>query len=182
MAIVRMMQMARDQIVGMIAVRNGFVSAVGAVNVLIVVPGALVARRTIGRIGGVDGKRVLVVVIVVGTVEMAVVNVVDVAVVPDGGMPAIGAVLMDVIFVRVMSHGDLPRCGFVLARVRERVENKIEDVLVGETVENVFAVAAARDETLGAQNAQTLRDRRYLLALGVCNLCNTRFPLRQQRH
>jgi hypothetical protein len=53
------------------------------------------------------------------------------AIVPDGGVPAAGAVLVGVVFVGVMGHGCLPRCGFMFARVGERVENKIKNVLVG---------------------------------------------------
>ena len=70
----------------------------------------------------------------------------------------------------------------MFARMGERVEDKIEDVLVGETVENVFAFAAARHETLGAKYAQALRDSRDLFAFGVGDFGDASLALCEQGH
>lgn len=142
-AVVWMMKMAGNQVIGMIAVRHRFVSAARSVHVGVVVTGAGVAGRAIGGIGGIDGNGVLVVMVLVGAMQMAVVKVIDVAVVKDGCVAAAGAVSMVVTFVSVVRHVPLPRCWFVFARVGERVKNKIEDVLVGKSVENVLPFAAA---------------------------------------
>ncbi len=52
----------------------------------------------------------------------------------------------------------------VFARVSEDSADEVSDVLVGERVEDVLAVAAARDEVLCAQDAEALRDGRELFA------------------
>jgi len=143
MAVVWMMEMAGHQIIGMIAVRHRFVSAARSVHVGGVVTAAGVAGRAIGGSGAIDGNGVFVVVVFVRAMQMPVVKVIDVAVMKNGRMTASGAVLMVVTFVSVVRHDPLPRCWFVFARVGERVKNKIEDVLVGKSVENVFPFAAA---------------------------------------
>lgn len=45
-----------------------------------------------------------------------------------------------------------------LAGVSQRVEDKIENVLVGQRVIDVFAVALALHQPLGAEDAEALRD------------------------
>jgi hypothetical protein len=84
---------ALDEVVDVIAVRNGLVSAPVAVSVR-----RIAADRggVIGRMGLIDCDHVLVDVLVVGVMQVAVVQVVDVIVVPDGGMAATGPVLVRV--------------------------------------------------------------------------------------
>lgn len=64
-----------------------------------------------GAVAGVaviDVKLVLVVVIIMGVVEMAVVKIVDVVLVFDSGVPAIGAMLMLVGAVNIVAHDTFP--------------------------------------------------------------------------
>jgi hypothetical protein len=88
------MQMARHQIVDVAAVRDRLMSAVRAMHVGGVVLAAVVLGGAAGRVLRPDLKRVLVYVVAVRMVQMSVVQVVDVALVPQGGMAARGAVLM----------------------------------------------------------------------------------------
>jgi hypothetical protein len=82
-AVVRVVEVALDQVVDVIAVRHAGVSAAGAVNVVGGVAGAAVVRRALRRVGRVDGDRVLVDVIAVDVVQVSIVEIVDVAGVLD---------------------------------------------------------------------------------------------------
>ena len=103
---VRVVQMAADQVVGVVAMRDSFVAAAGAVLVGCVVAAAIVLRGAARGIDAADFElmlfdcRVLV-------VQMAVVQVIDVAIVFDAGVAALGAVLMCVVAV-MLCHGHSP--------------------------------------------------------------------------
>ena len=100
----RMMEMSIDKIVDVIAVRNGLVTAVGPVNVSRFMAAAAMVRCTLGRVGRRDGQLVLFDAAVdIDVVQMTVVQVIDVAVVLDGRVAAVGTVLVVVVFVDV-SH------------------------------------------------------------------------------
>jgi hypothetical protein len=99
MVAVRMMQVTLDQIIDVIAMRDGGMAAVRAVHVLGIVPAALVARRAGVRIFGGDGDRVIFNVIALSVMKMSVVQVIDVSVMLDRHMSAIGAVLVSMSFV-----------------------------------------------------------------------------------
>jgi hypothetical protein len=93
----RVVQVAVDEIVDVIAVGDGFVAATGAVLVVGRVTAAAVGRGAVGRVGSTDGERVLFDGSALGrVVQMAVVQVVGVPVVLDAGVPASGAVLVRV--------------------------------------------------------------------------------------
>ncbi len=102
-----MMKVTVHQITGMIAVRNGFVAAAGAVNVVGRVAAADVAGGTTVRIRGRDfdgvvlnGPAVLLMM------KMAVMQVVDVIAVLDGGVTAVLSVIVIVmVAVVIVSHG-----------------------------------------------------------------------------
>ena len=93
----RMMKASVNQIVHMIAVRNGSVAAIGTMNVLPVV--AFRSQRAFVRVGVADGNNVFIHVVAVRMVQMAVVEIIHVPVVHDGDMPAILAVDMGMIGV-----------------------------------------------------------------------------------
>lgn len=93
---VTVVQMARNEIVGVVAVRNGFVAAAVAVNVVRVVRAARVGRGARDWVRRPDVERAFVDVSVVRVVQMAFVDVVDVVIVFDGGVPAAGAVNVSV--------------------------------------------------------------------------------------
>src|SRR4051794_480601 len=92
-------QVAVHQVVGVVAVRDRLVAAAGAVAVGRVVGAAGVGGGAGRRVGRVDGQHVLLDPGAGGVVQVAVVQVIDVAVVADGGVPAAGPVLVLVAFV-----------------------------------------------------------------------------------
>lgn len=94
MIAVRKMKMAVDEVTGMIAVRNGFVPAVGTVHVPLLMAFTVMIWGATRRIGVVHLENMLFHVAPVGVVEAAVVKIVDVTVVQDGGVAAIGTVSM----------------------------------------------------------------------------------------
>jgi hypothetical protein len=104
MASVGMMEMAVDEVVDVIVVGDGGVTAVGAVDVGRVVAGALVVGGASGRIGGRDGDDMLVDMTFVQVMQVAVMEVIDMILMLDGGMTAAGGVDMVVIGVSVTSR------------------------------------------------------------------------------
>jgi hypothetical protein len=104
-AIVDVVKVALDQVIGVIAMRHARMSAAGAVDVVGGVAGAAMVRRALGRVGRVDRDRVFVDVIAVDVVEVPIVKVVDVAGVLDRGMAAVGTVNMVVALMDRVRHG-----------------------------------------------------------------------------
>lgn len=105
MAGVRMMEAAVDEVIDMVAVGQGGMSAIRAVRVT-----GAVGRAGV-RIAFRDFDPAFVEMVAVQAMEAAVVKVVDVAVVPDGGVAAIPAVDMAVVTV----DGVVGHAGFRLA-------------------------------------------------------------------
>jgi hypothetical protein len=103
-AVVDVVQVALDQVVRVIAMRHGRVSAARAVDVAGGVAGAAVVRGAPGGVGRVDGDRVLVDVIAMDAVQVAIVEIVDVTGVLDRGMAATGAVYVVVAWVDRVRH------------------------------------------------------------------------------
>ena len=95
--IVRVVEAAVDEVVGVLAVRHGLVAAVGSVNVLTAI---VLAVAVVGELV-IDRQRVLINVVAVRLVQVAVVDKVDVTFVDDRRVAAAGAVDVVVIFVRV---------------------------------------------------------------------------------
>ncbi|WP_174923297.1 MULTISPECIES: hypothetical protein [Burkholderia] len=95
MIAMRMMKVSVDQIVDVIAMRYRFVPATGPMDVTCLV--ATAARRTPVRVLRADLDPVFVDVIAVRMVQMAVVQVVDVVAMPDGGVTAARTMLMVVV-------------------------------------------------------------------------------------
>jgi hypothetical protein len=104
MPIVGMMQMARDEIVDMVAMRHRRVTAAGSVDMSLVMRPTLVVRGAGGRINRAHLERALVHVPRVGVVQMAIVQVVDMVAVLDGGVPTVGSVLMVMVRVGLVAH------------------------------------------------------------------------------
>lgn len=103
-AVMDMMQPAIHQVVDMIAVGHGFVTAIGSMDVVGRMAAAL-AMGAVIRIGRIDLQHVLVHVITVHVVQMAVVEIVDVARVLDGGVATVRTVLVAVIGVMLLAAG-----------------------------------------------------------------------------
>ena len=97
---VLVMQTAVDNVVDVIAVRYGFVAATFAVNVAV----AGVNRMAAVRIGFIDAQGVFIVVAVVLMVQVAVMQIIDVAFVFDGSVAAVCAVNVVMMFVGFAGH------------------------------------------------------------------------------
>ena len=91
--------MAINEVVGVVAMRYGFVSAAGAVYMSRFVAVAVMIWGADVRVGGADGDGVFIDVVAVRMVQVTVVQVINVAFVLDGGVAAACAVLVFVIGV-----------------------------------------------------------------------------------
>ena len=100
MVAVRMMQPPVHKIIDMIPMRHGFMPATRAMPV-----SAFVFRRAAGGVGGVDSKGMFVDMVAMHMVQMAVVEIVDVAVVTNRGMPAVWTVLMGMAGMALLGAG-----------------------------------------------------------------------------
>lgn len=108
MSTARAVQVAIDEIVNMIAMRNSGVSAVGTVFVSTVVSIALMLWCACNRVGCTLRQFALVYVVAVHMMEVAIVNIVNVIFVFDGYMAAITAVLVVVAIVCFARHISAP--------------------------------------------------------------------------
>ena len=86
--VVHVVQASIDDVVDMIAVRDRFMTAVRPMNVAC----AVVYRCATVRIGVADLDHVFVVMITVRVVQVAVVDVIDMTVMLDGGVSAVRSV------------------------------------------------------------------------------------------
>src|SRR5689334_23274742 len=91
---VRMVQVALDEVIHMIAMRNRFVAAAGAVDVALGVAAAGVGRGAGSGILATDVDLVLLDLAARGMVQVAVVQVIDVPIVLDCGVATAGAMSM----------------------------------------------------------------------------------------
>jgi hypothetical protein len=105
MITVRMVQPAIHEIVDMVAMRHLFVSAVWTVRM-----GAVDLRRAVHGICGIDRNDMFVHVILVHMVEMAIMNIVHMAVMANRGVPAIRAMLMSVVGMVFLGASGHARC------------------------------------------------------------------------
>ena len=86
--LVRMVQMAFDEIVGVAAMRNRFMSATGPMRMLAVVRSARMSRGASGRIRAAFAEGMFIHMARMGVVKMALVQVVNVIFVFNSGVPA----------------------------------------------------------------------------------------------
>lgn len=109
MAIVRMMQMAVDQVVDMITVRNCGVTAIGSVHMTARVTTTEVPARTLRGIRGVHLQNVLFDSPVrCGVVQVTIMQEINMLTMPDPGMAAFRTVY--VVMVGVFRHFFLQEC------------------------------------------------------------------------
>ena len=120
-----------DEIVHVIAMRDGLVTAVRAVLVARCVARTGMVRGAFGAVRRVDAQGVLEDAVAVLVVKVAVVNIVDMTVVLDRGVAAVGAVPVSVILVS-LRHVLLPSVLRVFGCMVQRGPNELTDVLVGE--------------------------------------------------
>lgn len=96
-------EMVTDQVIGVVAVRDGLVAAVGAVLMPGFVLVAVVPGRALSRIRVADRDRVALHVVACVMVQFTVVQVVDVVVVSHRGVAAAGSVFVVVGIAHVCS-------------------------------------------------------------------------------
>ena len=110
MVSVRMVEMPVDEVIEMIPVRNGFVTAAGAMHMACVVPPASVVSGAASRVGFINVDPVLIDVVLVRVMEVAVVKVIHVITMLHGGVATIGPVLMAMLRVHFAAHDRVPFC------------------------------------------------------------------------
>lgn len=110
MAFVLMVQVAIDQVIDVAAVGDGFVAASRPVNMASLMSSAGVAGSAGIGVVRADFDHMLVEVVAVGRVQVAVVQVVDMIAVEDGGVAASLSVHMGMISMNAM----FTHCGFPL--------------------------------------------------------------------
>jgi hypothetical protein len=100
MIAMRMMQPSAHEVIDVITMGHGLVSA--GWPMLVRTAGL---RRALDRIGGVDRDGVLVDMILVRVMEVAVVEIIDVAFMADRRMPAVGTMLVSVVGMMLLGAG-----------------------------------------------------------------------------
>lgn len=101
MAAMRMVQMAVNKIVDMVPMRDRLVTTVRPVRMT----GATNLRGATHRIGSVDRYGVLVNMIAVHMVHMAIMQIVDMPIVPNRRVPAVRPMLVRVVVVMLLGTG-----------------------------------------------------------------------------
>jgi hypothetical protein len=101
MVAVRMMEVAVHQVVDMVAVGNSLMAAIRPVAMIRLMPPACVGGRAGRWIRRSDRQNVVIDVVAVMVMEVAIVQIVRVAVMRDGNMAAAGAMLVSVALVNL---------------------------------------------------------------------------------
>jgi len=109
MIAVGMMQVAINEIVYVVAVRNRFMTAPWSMHMPWLVACTSMVRDAGIRIRVRHLNRVLVNMIPMGMVQMAIVQVINVTVMLYRRMTAVGAMFVGMIFVNVAAHVSLPQ-------------------------------------------------------------------------
>lgn len=162
MIAVGMVQVSVHQVVRVVTVGDRLMTAAGSVLVPLVVRAAIVGRRAAARVGGAYRQRVLIHVVPVDVVQMAVVQVVRVPVMLDGGMAAARAVLMGVVRVGfTVAHrypsGHLTMPVVVaLPGMLQHAEDQVDHVLVRESVVDMLSLTTGHHEVFLAEHPQLL--------------------------
>lgn len=94
MLAMRMMQVTVHKVIGMVTVRNSFMTTADAMLVRLIVASTGVIRRAGRRVLLVHIDRMLVEMTIVGMVEMSVMDVVNMSAVDYANVPAVGPVDM----------------------------------------------------------------------------------------
>jgi hypothetical protein len=157
---------AVDKVVCVIAVRHSIVSAVRTVLVLVIVAAAIVAVGAVSRILRVHFQPMLV-----NVPFVHVVQVIDVIVMLNRGMSAVFAVFMWVVRVGdvVVCHwwisfriGEVPwdvvddRRVRLFRSVRHAIEHEVKHMLIGQKIDQMFALPAAAYDIVGTEHAKSL--------------------------
>lgn len=100
-AIMGMVQMAADEVIDMITMRNRGMAAVAAVNVRDGMRTAIMIGGAAIRIDGIDRDYMLVNMIGMGMMQMTIMQIIRVIAVANGQVAAVGAVLMLMVGVMI---------------------------------------------------------------------------------
>jgi hypothetical protein len=95
-----MMQVASHQIIDVITVRHGFMTAIWPVNMIGSVPRAMMRSTTV-RIGRSHRQNMFLDTSCRGMMQMAIMQIIDMIAMLYGGMPTVRSVLMLVLRVNV---------------------------------------------------------------------------------
>ena len=107
MIAVRMVQVAGHQVVHVIPMGNLLMAAGRTVAMCLLMPGTGVLGSAGSRVGRIDRQNVLIHVVAMNVVQVAIVQIIDMAVVHDAGVAAIRPVLVAVALV-VRAHAQSP--------------------------------------------------------------------------
>jgi hypothetical protein len=99
MVVMRVMEVAIDKIVHMLAMRHGFMAAVRPMYMSLRMTRALMFRRTAFGISRGYFYHMLIEMVAVRVMQVPVMQVIDVPVVHDAGMAAFGSMRMSMIFM-----------------------------------------------------------------------------------
>ncbi len=161
-----MVQMAVDEVVDMIAVRHRFVAAARSMDVTRFMSRASVVGRAAVRIRLADLNDMFVYMVAVGMMQVAVMQIVDMIAMADRRMATTGAVLMVVVFM--MREGTVRHFGtpfsVCLTGVCDGIFNKVDDVGVGDRIDDCFAFSPAFYKARLQQNLEPRRDGANLVA------------------
>jgi hypothetical protein len=120
---VRMVQMAIHQVINMVAMRHGFVAAVGTMSVRLL-GGTAIVRSTFLRVRCAHFNLMIVHMIAVGVMQVAIVKIIGVAVVLHGGVPAVWAM-----HVAMGSRMFLVSVGHCFSPLNARLHSVLKDSL-----------------------------------------------------
>jgi hypothetical protein len=99
MVAVRMVQVAVNEVIDMIAVRHRLMSAAGPMAMVFVMTTTAVPRSAAIRVLGTDFQHMLVHMVAVGMMQMAVVQIIDVILMAHGHMAALRTMVVWMPFV-----------------------------------------------------------------------------------
>ena len=161
---VGMVQPALDQIIDMIVVRHRFMTTVRSMNMLRLMARMAKRRRAAIRIRGTDLDRMLFDDVALLMVQVAVMKVVDVIAVLDRGVAAARSVPMRMVGMDVVCHDRflsfLVTVGVcLLAGVLDRVVDEVQNVRIGDRIENCLSFTPSLQQPSRRQDLETGRRR-----------------------
>lgn len=173
---VRVMEDAVDQIVDVIAMRDGFMPAPGA---MAMPRGVACCHRTDAAVGvsGTDFDMVFIIVNALAfdlmrVMQMAVVQVVDMTVMSNCDMPAtlavfVGVGIMDLALVHTFTPNrrerllsDVGWFAYGMSYVIDHIRKHVADVFIGNGIVRIAAFALDPYELCGSQQPQMMTDQR----------------------
>jgi hypothetical protein len=141
-----------DEIIDVIAVRDGFMTATRSMNMAVFVANMILQRMAAIRIRCRHFDDVFIDMVAMGVVEMSIMKIIDMIPMLHGHMAATGAVFVIVMFVMgeiAVAHGDFLSSSMMLASMLDGVFNQGKNVIVGNRIKGVLPVLSAFDQAGG---------------------------------